>query len=59
MYLWSAMVAGATLAITYARNRATVAFVGGFAALVFVVTVIPRVVRAVRRGHAEARAQGA
>jgi UDP-GlcNAc:undecaprenyl-phosphate GlcNAc-1-phosphate transferase len=59
MYLWSAMVAGGTLAITYARNRATVAFVAGFAALVFVVTVIPRVVRAVRKGQAEARAQGA
>jgi UDP-GlcNAc:undecaprenyl-phosphate GlcNAc-1-phosphate transferase len=59
MYLWSAVVAGATLAITYARNRATVAFVIAFAVLVIAVTVIPRVVRAVRKGHAEAQAEGA
>jgi UDP-GlcNAc:undecaprenyl-phosphate/decaprenyl-phosphate GlcNAc-1-phosphate transferase len=56
MYLWSAVVAGATLAITYARNRATAAFVAGFAILVIGVTVVPRVVRAVRRSQAEAQA---
>ena len=55
MYLWSAVVAGATLAITYARNRATVAFVAGFAFLVIGVTVIPRVFRAARRSQADAQ----
>ncbi len=59
MYLWSAVIAGATLAITYARNRATIVFVVAFAALVIAVTVIPRVIRAVRKGHAEAQAEGA
>jgi UDP-GlcNAc:undecaprenyl-phosphate GlcNAc-1-phosphate transferase len=59
MYLWSAVVAGTTLAITYAHNRATVILVGGFAALVMAVTVIPRVVRGVRKGRAEAAAGAA
>jgi UDP-GlcNAc:undecaprenyl-phosphate/decaprenyl-phosphate GlcNAc-1-phosphate transferase len=54
MYLWSAVVAGAMLSITYARNRATIVIAVGFAALVIGVTVIPRVVRAVRRGATEA-----
>lgn len=59
MYLWSAVVAGATLAIAYARNRATIAVVIGFAALVIAVTVIPRVIRAARKSQAETRAEGA
>jgi UDP-GlcNAc:undecaprenyl-phosphate GlcNAc-1-phosphate transferase len=54
MYLWSAVVAGAMLSITYARNRVTIVIAVAFAALVIGVTVIPRVVRAVRRGDAEA-----
>jgi UDP-GlcNAc:undecaprenyl-phosphate GlcNAc-1-phosphate transferase len=54
MYLWSAVVAGVMLSITYAHNRATIVIVVAFAALVIGVTVIPRVVRAARRSATEA-----
>jgi UDP-GlcNAc:undecaprenyl-phosphate GlcNAc-1-phosphate transferase len=59
MYLWSAVVAGAILSITYARNRATIVIVVVFAVLVIGVTAIPRVVRAARRAAETDRGAGA
>jgi len=49
MYLWSAVVAGSALAITYAKTGTTAVLVGGFAVLVIAVTIVPRVWRAARR----------
>ncbi|HEY1330480.1 MAG TPA: MraY family glycosyltransferase [Actinomycetota bacterium] len=62
MYLWSAVLAGCALAITFVGSRRTASAVLSFAALVIVVTVAPRVWRAVRisrEGRAAAAAQAA
>jgi UDP-GlcNAc:undecaprenyl-phosphate/decaprenyl-phosphate GlcNAc-1-phosphate transferase len=59
MYLWSAVLAGSTLAITFVGSRATASVVMAFAALVIVVTVVPRVWRATRASRAARRAGAA
>jgi UDP-GlcNAc:undecaprenyl-phosphate GlcNAc-1-phosphate transferase len=51
MYVWSAVAAGATLAVTFARTRTTVFAVVGFAVLVVLVTIVPGMVRAFRRSR--------
>ena len=48
MYLWSAILAGSALAITFVASKARVSAMLGFAALVIAVTVVPRVWRATR-----------
>jgi UDP-GlcNAc:undecaprenyl-phosphate GlcNAc-1-phosphate transferase len=57
MYLWSSVAAGATLAVTFAKTRTTVAAVAGFALLVVVVTIVPGLIRAFRRGRVAAAAE--
>ncbi len=49
MYLWSAMLAGCALAITFLRNRTLAAGILAFAGLTVVVTALPRLRRAGRR----------
>ncbi len=46
MYLWSSVLAGAALVLTFVSSRGTALALLGFAALVIAVTVLPRVVRA-------------
>jgi len=54
MYLWSAVVAGATLVITFAKSGTTAISVAAFAVLALAVTVVPRLIRGIRKGRAEA-----
>jgi len=57
MYLWSVVAAGAALAVTFAKTRTTVAAIAGFAVLVVAVTVVPRVISAVRKARVKTAAE--
>jgi UDP-GlcNAc:undecaprenyl-phosphate GlcNAc-1-phosphate transferase len=59
MYLWSAVLAGAALGLTYVSSSRVAAATVGFAMLVVAGTLVPRVWRVVRGARAERASAGA
>jgi UDP-GlcNAc:undecaprenyl-phosphate GlcNAc-1-phosphate transferase len=59
MYLWSAVLAGAALGLTYVSSSRVAAATVGFAMLVVAGTLVPRVWRVMRGARAERASAGA